>query len=195
MTPLLTIVDNVSPQANDLREFILEFGNFRTVTHDGHDYVGICPEVPDGMLPIIHCVPGLEDAEIEMHFFRRETVSDPVTSWIHADGGIADTALVWHLSPDPIGGTALFRHRQTGWEAMPTEAQLRKAGLSLQEAVEILSRDSHSEDPWERLMIAPARFNRMVSYPAQNFHGKWPREGFGTTADTARLIYVAFLTR
>lgn len=197
MIPRLTIVDGATPAAEDLRKFIQEHGAFRTVRHDGHDYAGICPDVPDGIEPIIQQIPGLEDATIQLHFFRRNTMQDPVTSWIHADGGIADTAIVWYLSPDEqcAGGTAFFRFKPFGWEEMPSKRQMDEVNLTVDETAALLQAAAHEETDWERTMIVPARFNRMIVYPSKSFHGRYPKEGFGEDAETARLIYVAFLTR
>lgn len=197
MKPYLIVVDDAFESALDLYQFITEYGVFETVEHDGHKYAGICRNIPDGTLDLVRRIPGLRDAKCEMEFIRRNSTNDPVTGWIHADGGIADTAIVWYLSPDEFqtGGTALYRHKKTGWEIMPTIAEMEHAGMTIKEVAAMLQKDSHTEDAWERLFVVPAKFNRIVSYPAKCFHARYPKEGFGTTAQDSRLIYVAFMMR
>jgi hypothetical protein len=195
MTPALTVVDDVFPEARELRRWIMDSNKFETVEHDGHKYSGVCLEVPGGVDGLIRMIPGMEKAEVAMQFFRRNTIHDPMTSWIHADGGIADTAVVWYLNEINIGGTALFRHNRFGWESMPTPEQIEAAGMTMEQASEMLMNDATDEKHWTRLITIPARFNRMVCYPAQNFHARWPKEGFGEDDETARLIYVAFCIR
>lgn len=191
----LLVVDDFSPHVSEFRDYMQEFGDFRTIPYDGEEYTGICPEVPAGVLEEIRRVPGMEKAEMAMQFCRRHTKRDRTTDWIHADGGIGNIAAIWYLNSDEQnkGGTAFFRLKRFGWDHVPTVDQITEMGMTVEEASQIFREAANDESQWERTMIVPAKWNRLALYPTRRFHARWPREGFGETDDDARLIYVAFL--
>jgi hypothetical protein len=191
----LLVVDDFSTGAQDLRDYMQEFGDFRTIPYDGEEYIGICPEVPGGVLAEIRKVPGIEQADIAMEFCRRHTNRQSTTDWIHADGGIGNVAAIWYLNPDQhnIGGTAFFRFKKFGWDCVPSVDQIEAMGMTVEETSQILRAAANDESQWEQTLLVPAKWNRLALYPTRRFHARWPREGFGETDDDARLIYVAFL--
>jgi hypothetical protein len=71
---------------------------------------------------------------------------------------------------------------------MPTNEQLSAAGYSLEE----LSKDWHEAEAWDQLTLAGMKNNRLIIYPSQVFHSRWPWQGFGTGPENARLIWCAF---
>lgn len=193
MRHTLSIIDDLTPDAPAVRQYALECGKFETVHHDGFDYPGIwrwrCPELEK----LICKYPGLEEAEFLEAFFRLNREGEKATSWIHADIGMGNYAIVWYLNEQDEGGTAFWRHRALGWDRLPDPPELARSSYSLEQVADLLRGDSNDEQAWDHLVTVPARFNRMIVYPTACFHSRMPKESFGSTKDDARLIYVAFL--
>jgi hypothetical protein len=192
MRPILTIVDDFLPNAHEVREKAILYG-FRTEMFEGVNYptVGIDyipPEILAGMSELY----GNKPINALVMAFRQCKLNSPMHKLVHSDNTTAELAAVLYLNPEgtyPSGtGTAFWRHRETGWEHQPTEREMHDAGVSL----EALANDKNVPELWDLMFVAPAKFNRLITYPTTAFHSRWPWEGFGTTDEDARLIHAAF---
>jgi hypothetical protein len=139
----------------------------------------------------------------------------------HVDHGVSDQAaclggLVYLNLPEQCrGGTAFYRHRETGLrdergEITPGLAQfmVKHELCSVQEAyrhmeqapeltAEQLSQEwgyiTDSNELWEKTAMVEMRFNRFVLFDAYLFHNPYLRSGdFGRTADSRRLTLTLF---
>jgi hypothetical protein len=122
-----------------------------------------------------------------LQFFRVST--DKVdTDWrIHADTIIKnekpDRAVVLYLSESKskdLHGTAFWSHKKMG-ESMPTE--ISNFGFD-----EMLKNDSNNLDMWELKSVVGYKPNRLISYPANYFHSKYPNISW----EEGRIVYVMF---
>lgn len=188
MTPVLTIVDNFLIRPDEMRELVLS-QPFRDIEHQGAVYKDVQP------VEKYHVLPGLTDLfgrEIKWYMgaWRRNSKGSQLHSLVHADNSCASMAAVLYLNPPEQcqGGTAFWKHKATGWESMPTEQQLKDAGMTLEE----IAADWHKEDAWEMTTLAGMRFNRLITYPTTMFHSRWPWEGFGDSPEDSRLIGAFF---
>ncbi|MEQ8411951.1 MAG: DUF6445 family protein [Erythrobacter sp.] len=94
------------------------------------------------------------------------------------------------------GGTDFFRHKRTGLEFVPRDAdRIARAGYADINALidDVVNADTGHPAKWERVMRVPARFNRLLLFSPWQFHNAAP--GFGSTAEEARLVMLLFFER
>lgn len=122
-----------------------------------------------------------------LSFFRIAT-DELDTDWrIHADTIInnekPDRALVLYMSEsgmDELHGTAFWSHDEMG-DTQPKD-------VSDEEFDEILRKDSNNLDKWNLKSIVGYKPNRLLSYPCNYFHSKYPNKGW----EDGRIVYVMF---
>jgi hypothetical protein len=130
----------------------------------------------------------------EFGLFRLSFLGDPGESFIHFDP--AGWAGIVYLNEPAhcAGGTALWRHRATGLEQFPFESWANYGFPSQLEAWKSMVRvDGNDVGKWDLVQFVPARYNRLLLFNSQLFHSHMPRQNFGTSIETARLIQVFFL--
>ena len=100
-------------------------------------------------------------------------------SFVHADTAYGTISAVLYLTlPDHCeGGTAFWKHKFTGLEST-------ELGGS--------PNDWKDPDMWEQARLVDMQFNRLVVYPSNRFHSRWPQEAFGTGPENGRLTAVGF---
>jgi hypothetical protein len=122
----------------------------------------------------------------ELSFFRATMDGHRHTTYIHADTVCAKWAGVLYLSSPPPGiksGTAFWRHRDFG-DYLPEDVTVEEA--------EQLNAEGETEDAWEMTDFCEMVPGRLILYPAARFHSPYPKNGWGMTPDTARLIWACF---
>ncbi len=84
-------------------------------------------------------------------------------------------------------GTGFYRHRKSGLTEMPTFQEMRA-----KKRFDALKRDmvKGGEKEWEQLDFVRGVFNRAVVFRAPLFHARCPKNGFGTTAEGGRMVWV-----
>lgn len=174
--------DDFLPDPQTVRQQALEADYIDWPGHDGEVYRRIC----------ITEVPGLRDG-IEAVFgpvdmlgmgYRLNFGGETPNAAIHSDLGWGTHALVLYLC-DGGGGTAFWRHRETGAE------RIEAGDGPLWEAVRD---DWNRVEAWEQTDLCELKFNRAVMYEGAQFHSRWPFAAFGEGASDGRLIAVAFFT-
>lgn len=154
----------------------------------GHAYNGIGLAGIKDADRVIASAIGLE-VDLVMQFFRLNLADDQPTTYIHADTGVgaSHAALIYLSDPqDCRGGTAFWRHRSLGWDRLP-------AGFVPNEtSAKNLNTDGDDEGKWQMDSLVGMKFNRMAIYPTAMFHSRYPREAFGDTPESGRLIWVGF---
>lgn len=115
---------------------------------------------------------------------------------VHSDNGYDQYAAVLYLNlPEQCrGGTAFWRHRKYGWTHWPTEEQIRRTCRKSSVVMKELSESYNDPDAWEMTHVAEMKFNRMIIYPTEVFHSRWPWAAWGQTTENARLIWVSFFS-
>lgn len=111
----------------------------------------------------------------------------------------ADVATDWagmvYLTPDaPMSaGTAFFRHKETGFEAPPTEREARALGYSDASEFDdkVIRRDKADPSKWEQIARIEPLYNRLILFRGgECYHA--PIGGCGHSPETARLTHVFF---
>jgi hypothetical protein len=114
------------------------------------------------------------------------------TDWaIHSDlcvgsEEIPEYGAVFYISQNEseLNGTALWRHKEMGYR-MPRN-------LSKDEVMRLSDRDYNDIDKWELSSVIGGIENRLVSYPAEYFHSKFPSKAWGVTQKDCRIVFVLF---
>jgi len=116
---------------------------------------------------------------------------------VHADSGYDEFACILYLTPQEFcsGGTAFWRHKILGFDAMPTEQEVRSVGRNPKQVMKRLSADWNNIDAWERIALAEMKFNRAIFFRCKSFHSRFPFEAFGNSPENGRLVFVSFFNR
>ena len=139
--------------------------------------------------------------------FRLSFANSQAKSDIHVDDaqGRPTYAGVLYLSlPEHCaGGTSFWRHRTTGWEHAPSQAEAEAAGFRSFDDFErrrlsgLVNTDFaqivKGRDKWEQVLEVPMRFNRLILYRAEYYHSI--SAVFGDANENARLVQLFFFER
>jgi hypothetical protein len=191
----LIIVDDFHPDPAALRARVLasRFGD--QTGPDGAKYTGISlhQDTQPPLADLISCALGVRVIP-RMAFYRLNLDKEMPHSFVHSDDICARYASILYLNePEQCrGGTAFWKHAETGLDAMPTAEQARAMGRDPKEVELELGADWKILEKWKLCGFVGMKFNRFVSYPTSMFHSRYPHEGFGAGKDDGRLIYVCF---
>lgn len=184
----MRIVDNFLDDPMVVRNNAIQEG-FTDQEFQGSTYHTVNTNIP---IEIKNKIEDVYGTCITMHVaaFRQGKKNSPIHNLVHADNSCAKMAAVLYLNKpeDCAGGTAFWTHVKTGWDKMPSDTELQKAGYTL----DSFGKEWHEKDKWKLTSICGMRFNRIVFYPTEAFHSRWPFEGFGNNESNARLILAAF---
>lgn len=138
---------------------------------------------------VISKLESIENNKIKNVFsFFRISDKEVDTDWrIHADtiimGEKPDRAIVLYLSESQqkgLHGTAFWSHINMG-ETMPKD-------ISDEEFDKILLSDSNDVNKWTCKSIVGYKVNRLLSYPCNYFHSKYPNKSW----EDGRVVFVMF---
>ena len=135
-----------------------------------------------------------------LSFFRQATKSRDNEWTIHNDAAIngqqPDKAIVFYIKcpkQKDINGTALWEHKKHGDTykgkisqnnfTMPTLENIKDE----KEFHRLLKEDRNDESKWTLKSVIGAKPNRLLSYPSEYFHSKYPKQFTGS-----RVVYVMF---
>jgi|TARA_R110002124_G_scaffold74510_1_gene200073 hypothetical protein len=130
----------------------------------------------------------IENNDIEnILCFFREAKQDQDNTWrIHNDSIISnqkpDRALVLYMSDNKsksLNGTAFWEHKKYG-DTFPNNKSSKEFNKMLSEDAEDLSK-------WNLKSIIGHKPNRLISYPCEYFHSKYPNEFIDS-----RVVFVMF---
>jgi len=139
---------------------------------------------------IVPKISSLEGQHIQpiLSFFRMSTNKLDIDWRIHCDSIIDEQvpkrALVLYISSSPIKtlhGTAFWSHKVHGDKLDPEELNTEKFN-------NILLNDSENLDMWNLNSIIGYKQNRLVSYPSNYFHSKYPNKSW----EKGRKVFVMF---
>ena len=189
--PQLIVLDSFAPNAEEIREKALAAG-FEDAPYQNRIYRGTGSKYqPVELLPRIARCFG-QPIIPELSVFRLADEKEVPDASVHSDNITAAYAGMLYLTPDENckGGTALWKHKETGWHQMPNPEEMAAAGFTRERIVE----EWKNPDAWELTGLAPLKFNRWVAYPAAAWHSRYPLRGWGTSENpaSARLTYNLF---
>lgn len=143
------------------------------------------------------------DVQPVLSFFRLNTPENSPDSRIHADDVVLGSewaSVIYLCTPeqerDMNCGTAIWRHLPTHAEGRPPIDFAKYTGEDLGEFYARIDDDGHDESKWQLMGHSAMKNNRIVVYPSQLFHSRYPRNTvFGDTKETGRLVWVNFFKR
>lgn len=172
---------------------------YKTEIYEGHPYKGIgLGFSPEGIWQYISGPLG-RPVIPAMEYFRLGSEDNEPTTYIHADSSISSKAAVLYLSEAPdavIGGTAFWKHKETGLTHMPTDEWVRKNFGDSEEAIKAfidkINTEGNDEKYWQMTDLVGQRFNRMTIYGGSQFHSRYPKSGWGKDVNDGRLVWTGF---
>jgi hypothetical protein len=195
----LIVVDDFYADPAAVRDFCFRTCRFRSAERynypgwEGHKGANP-PELEKALASIVGGDIEVDDERFTWGGFRLITEESGRNPAVHADSG-ADWAGLVYLTPDApaSGGTGLFRHRATGLESPPTDAQARSLGFSDADTFdrEVIRPQKCDQDAWELISWVAPIYNRLLLFRGREcYHA--PLAGFGSTAERARLTHNFF---
>ena len=144
---------------------------------------------------IMSSVVSIMGVPIDMEFLVARLSTDTIDSdvRIHTDFGMGTThACVWYGTDppeEPVSsyagyGTAFFDHHVHG---------IRFRGEK-DEHDRLLREDAGDLQKFNFQSLVPMKENRLVVYPSDLFHSRYPFEGWGTSQQDGRVVIVGFFS-
>lgn len=130
----------------------------------------------------------IESVRVEnvLAFFREAKKSQDNDWRIHNDSVIEgtqpDRAIVFYMSENKtkeLNGTAFWKHKKYG--------DSFKDSFNLEEFNRLIKEESNDLDRWELSSVVGHKKNRLLSYPCDYFHSKYPKE-----FEESRVVFVMF---
>ena len=206
----LVIIDDFVSDPHAYREWALSL-DYLDRSHSAVNYPGIQtkPHLGEEMMRRICDAMGrdIKWAWPDHGSFRLSFADSKAKSDIHIDedSGRPIYAGVLYLSlPEYCqGGTAFWRHRETGWDKAPSADEARKSpyGTLREFQRRRISNDANvsfsdlkqGRGDWDLVLEVPMRFNRLILYRSDYFHSI--SEVFGDSKQNARLVQLFFFER
>ena len=131
----------------------------------------------------------------KLHGYFRATYAGDTSGYdIHIDSGNVWAGVLYLSLPEHCrGGTEFFRHKRFGTDHAPLrEEDLRIYKAQDQREALLKTVGAHSRDrsKWERTMVLPMKFNRLVLFRSWYWHTAG--ESFGDRPENARLVQLFF---
>lgn len=187
----LTIVDDFFPDPQAVRSMALTHDFTQEPEHDGHKYPGFAPVKDERFLSYLEQLLAASTGtafKVKMAHFAAGTEYHRTVQWIHADNGCAQFAAVAYLFDGAGFGTAFWQEKVTKQHSL--QGFLFNCDISQPHLV--LQLQGKNSDAWTRTDYADSRFNRLVVYPTDRFHSRWPEHGFGDKPENCRLTLAIF---
>lgn len=192
MTPTLYIVDDFVENPLALRGKVLE-GPFEDIDWRGAKYTNVNHRnVPDVEAELSRfCGFAIDPV---MRFVRLNLEGEMPHNFVHSDQIEAKYAALLYLNTNTqaSGGTALWKHKELGFDRMPTQDEAEDLNENPDALRQRIEADWSDKDKWEMAGFAGMKFNRLILYPSACFHSRYPWEGFGKNSSNGRLVYVYF---
>lgn len=195
MKDLSFILDNALEKEEFLhyQDYLKNIAIYKTIEADGNKKFYIT-NAPYGLQEkITKLIEKILNKKINIiSAFVRKATKFLDTNWaIHSDLYVGQEespthGAVFYIShkEDELNGTALWKHKELGYK-MPRD-------LGQERTMELSDRDYNDLDKWELSSVIGGIENRLVSYPAEFFHSKFPRQAWGTTQKDCRIIFALF---
>ncbi len=200
MLPSLLIIDDFlsDPLAARRAALALDYdASFKRGNYPGH--ISTTPLAIQGLDARISDIirAPVEPAPGTSHNHCRITLKgDKGRSGVHIDPAFYSGILYLSLPEHCKGGTEFFRHKRTGLERVPNDpVEVTKAGYpDINMLIEdVVNRDTMNKAKWERTMLIPMRFNRLILFSPWLFHNSGA--AFGTSPENGRLVHLMFFAK
>ena len=140
---------------------------------------------------MLHALAGaLGKIVIPNSMFCRVTNKDTEKAYVHSDREAGSYTCIVYLSDHPgsNSGTGFYRHRETGMTSMPSFAELRQNPDFFEKLKKQMVEGD--EKDWELMDFCAGSFGKALIFDAPLFHARNPKNGFGTTSEEGRMVWV-----
>jgi hypothetical protein len=138
--------------------------------------------------------PVVSNTEKLHGFFRITYEHDKSGSDIHIDTSNVWAGVLYLTLPEHCrGGTEFYRHKKFGTDHAPLSAsdlKAYKAADQREAMTKVFAARGKDRENWERTLVLPMRFNRLVLF--RSFYWHTAGESFGDTPENARLVQLFF---
>lgn len=195
---MIKVIQKFTPLVDDVRNSALRsgFGTWKpnkgevgSSNYDGMNFWG-------NHATMIHALEHHFGSSIyPNNMFFRVTNAETEKAYVHSDRESGTHTCIVYLSEhkNAVSGTGFYRHKETGMTEMPSFAELSKTP----ELFEKLKHEmvDGGEQFWELTDFVRGDFNKAIIFDAPLFHARYPKNGFGTTDEAGRMVWVChFLT-
>jgi uncharacterized protein DUF6445 len=158
-------------------------GEVGSSVYDGMGFWG------DHALMLKSLIRAVNNVVVPNTMYFRVTNVGMEKAYIHSDRESGNYTCVAYLTEhDEESGTAFFRHKRTGLQAMPSMLEMQGMGILDEVKEDMVSRDP---DKWEQLDFVRGSYNRALIFNAPLFHSRFPLEGIGSSIETGRLVWAS----
>lgn len=126
--------------------------------------------------------------------FFRVTNEDTESAYVHSDREAGEyTAIVYLSEHAGDFGTGFYRNKRTGMTRMPSFECMRADPDEFEKLKKEMV--SGGDTDWELMDFVRGEFNRCLIFDAPLFHARHPKNGFGSTNEDGRMVWVChFMT-
>tara|TARA_R100000935_G_scaffold31794_1_gene52314 strand:- start:871 stop:1458 length:588 start_codon:yes stop_codon:yes gene_type:complete len=185
---MIYIIDDFLPKPilEKLNKYLINFKEVET-THKKFWVMDVPTDFNDWIINKLSVIEGKQIDNI-FSFFRVST--DKLdTDWrIHCDSiinnKIPERALILYFSEpglNELNGTALWEHKELG-------SSLPLSELSSDKYNNLILNESNKLDNWKLNTVIGYKKNRLISYPSNYFHSKYPNKSW----EKGRKVFVMF---
>lgn len=179
----ILVIDDLLPDPDAYRQAVLA-ASYEDVNvgHAVFHGIGFLPQ--DVSAPLVAALTAI-GIEPTVTMARQSPHGQDEPNFIHTDTDMGEVTAIFYLTPTPAegDGTTFWRHQSGCIASEAPDDETR-----VQEALEWRQR-AH----WTPWVTIPARFNRLLIFPAPLFHSRALEANYGAVADgTARLIQLVF---
>lgn len=193
----LIVVDDFAPDAAEVRAAMIAGGVGAIAGPHGEPYKNVSRMQVPAWHAGIERIMGFP-LDVTMSGFRFDLAGEYPHCHVHADTATRAkwAAIVYlNLPADCRGGTGFFTHTRKHIDRMPTAAQIEAHGEDPAAWTAELEREWSIPELWTMTGLVGMKFNRLAIYPTVQFHARYPREGFGTSLEDGRCVWVCFFNR
>lgn len=196
MVPAVYVIDDFLPDPEAFRARALQLTYEGRGNYPGRDSIERLPieSLDEGVSAIMRQRFRAQTGQEFSHSKCRLTfASDDEVAGVHVDPSHLSGILYLSRPEDCRGGTEFFRHIRTGTDRVPMGGdELRRLGYSSYAEMhsDIVVKEGRDRSKWERTMVVPMRFNRLVLLQPHYWHTAGA--GFGNCVENGRLVYLMF---
>lgn len=194
MIASLNVIDSFFADPCGVREFALTHDFTQAPEFDGVKYPGFAPVRDERFVRWLETA--MSEAigaiiKINMAAFVAGTEEFETQQWIHSDNACSRYAGVIYLFDKPGFGTAFWNFKNSGCSNFSQQVKAHEQDR-LMDLVSAMQTMGKNEDAWVKTDYSDSVFNRLIYYPTDRFHSRYPRQVFGVTPTDCRLTLAIF---
>ena len=180
----MRVIDNFLSTYAEYKRYT-DQANFKIETFGNKDF--FISKVPEHLQKLVYDkikrIFSFKDEFIPtLCYFRKSTPDLDIDVRIHTDQNHCEFVSILYMSEDmdSLNGTAFWDHKKYG--------KKQPRNISDEEFNKLLTEDSGNINNWELNTVLGYEQNRLISYPANYFHSRYPNKSW----ESGRQVFVMF---